>query len=269
MDYKTDLDLPLLLSELETFNAKVSKLSDAGRSAERLLQQLQDTAAEQPKNTALCALLHEDYLTAKTEILGTLHTCLSSVFAQVSETDLTGGMNPFFTHAKENFDALYRQKAIYAFTDGTAIYIKLPLLPSVWNSARYARAGIREGHRIAANECAHAVYFALKSIEEQLPEICQKTINYLFVYASETSYAADNDNHECKAVTDTICAFLQGGDSPETTDFTYQSLFRPTPELPEGTYITVVPERAKLVSSKETLIRFEGYLKSAKNALKF
>lgn len=269
MDDRNDLDLPVLLSELEEFNSKLSKLHDAGQEAEKTLHRLQKTAAEQPQNTALHDLLHEDYLTARAEIFETLHSCFSSVFMQLSESELLGGMHPIFPYAEENYELLYAQKTVYAFTDGTAVYVKLPLLPSVWNSARYARAGIREGHRIAANECAHAAYFALKKIGDQLPKICQKTVNYLFVFASKTSSAADNDNHECKAVTDAVCKLLLGGDSAETTDFTYQSLFLPTGELPEGTYITVVPERGKLVSPKETLTRFEGYLRNAKNASKF
>lgn len=59
--------------------------------------------------------------------------------------------------------------------------------------------------------------------------------------------------------------FTHGGDKGLSTDFVYATAIVPADELPEGTYIAVVPERKHYLSEAEILSPFRKRLCTYKN----
>lgn len=176
-----------------------------------------------------------------------------------------GSINPGNKDAKQNYDEIHANSGeFYAFTDGNSIYVKTPMIPSIWvkrnTLKKYGSPAF-----IYTEFLKFAVRDTLSAIAEQLPTLGEKTINYLFVYNDRSNNIADADNHDCKSVTDSICMFTLGGDTGMTTDFVYATTVVPAEELPEGTYIAVVPERKHYLGEAEILSAFQKQFRTNQN----
>lgn len=176
-----------------------------------------------------------------------------------------GSINPGNKDAKQNYDEIHANSGeFYAYTDGSSIYVKTPMIPSIWvkrsSPLRFENAAF-----IYTEFLKYAVRDTLSAIAEQLPRLGEKTINYLFVYNKADGRVTDGDNHDCKSVTDSICMFTLGGDSGTTADFVYATAIVPAEELPEGTYIAVAPERKHYLGEAEILSAFQKQLRTNQN----
>lgn len=89
----------------------------------------------------------------------------------------------------------------------------------------------------------------------------EKTVQYLNVFGEDMSHVMDNDNRDMTAVTNSICAYLPGGDSAVNCSFFLDGLC--TEQLPAGTYITVQPRSCGIMSRDDIVAYWTSKLFNA------
>lgn len=89
----------------------------------------------------------------------------------------------------------------------------------------------------------------------------EKTINFLFVYGpGDGNSVPDSDNHYTRKVSNEIAFFLPCGDEGRSTDFRYSTAV--CAEIPPGTYITVTPGKASVISDSEVIGIWAEHMKT-------
>ena len=125
-----------------------------------------------------------------------------------------------------------------AYLDGNII-VWLPRLPP----KRYRISPKASKNLYSYGHCyADEVGYVMSQLSRELdPKILKsfttKTICFYFTYPSNSGQVNDSDNHDTKAITDTITSYLPNGDTAQSCNFFYQTVF--SDELRSGTYVVV------------------------------
>ena len=210
-------------------------------------------------------LIQSNFSEVRASYCRRIYTAFAALNCFYLTSNALGSIYPGNKDAAKNYDEIHAENGeFYAFTAGGSIYVKTPMIPSIWVK-RSSRLRYGSPAFIYTVFLKFAVRDTLAAIAEQLPLLSKKTVNYLFVYNDKESNICDSDNHDCKSVTDSICMFTHGGDKGLSTDFVYATTIVPADELPEGTYIAVVPERKHYLSEAEILSPFRKRLCTYKN----
>ncbi len=144
-------------------------------------------------------------------------------------------------------------EGIIATIEGEILMIKLPML-----SEKTRVKTIVDNRPIVINHFAffcESLRAELMLLEEKMPHYPKKNIQYIFVYPTNATRILDSDNHDTKAITDTITSFTVGGDTSESCSFSYQTVR--SDNIPSGTYITVSPTFGKSPDADEILTKWQ------------
>lgn len=152
---------------------------------------------------------------------------------------------------------------VYSFTDGTSIYVRLPLLNVSVNSD-YDTGKTSKNAMAKANLFSDSVFWTLYELHKTdypvFENMSYKSIDYLFVYPQYDRFLIDNDNHQTKPITDAVTSLLPGGDSPTTTHFSYRATADKL--IGPATLITVSPRSDTILSIDSILEKWKNYEKN-------
>ena len=159
----------------------------------------------------------------------------------------------------DDLEEILRSNSIEVGLEDSGIFIRLPML---WSRNKAENVSLDKFYKVSLRSkiFRESVQTAIKTAPnfEQYPfeKYLYKTINYCFVYPRKGMselYISDTDNHETKSITDAICHYLPKKDSGLYTDFSYKTIA--TDAIPEGTYITVLPQ-ADMRMAQEQLLEY-------------
>ena len=132
------------------------------------------------------------------------------------------------------------------------IFMKLKMLPSKFNKKSDYCSQIGrplEGY----------IRSFIRINDVNVENFVKKTIFFLFCYPASASTAMimDSDNHDTKNVVDAICSVFPGGDTGLLTKIILSTV--QTDDVPEGTYVTVLPDMNCSVQDDEVVSHWKDY----------
>lgn len=147
-----------------------------------------------------------------------------------------------------------------------AIYIRTPML---WTTNRYdvdvskKRPAGHDREIFFRNEILHGIRDAPNFHDVSFDIFEKKLVHFLYVYGDNPAskvFCVDNDSHATKYVQDAVTSLLPGGDSPFSCSI-YSSAALSS-DVPESTFITVMPLEDRLKSDEELITFWSDIMNS-------
>lgn len=151
------------------------------------------------------------------------------------------------------------------------LYVRCPLLRAKKYSLVYSKSGNTNFLSLNSKFFCEAVAKKTREIlfQDKLDKTAlfqHKTIQFLFVYSlSSASKMLDNDNHDIKAILDSVCAGIASTDNPATTSIILESI--ESDAVSQGTYITISPGIHSFIEQAAVINAWIGQPELSKNVL--
>lgn len=149
------------------------------------------------------------------------------------------------------------------FSDSNMLFARTGMLPGRLSYERRTAPGIQMNsyNRMLGDDLTEPVRnFALKH-RQFMSEFTEVSVDFLFIYGTEDLHGhLDSDAHDIKKTLDNICRFFPHGDSSEYCSVTMRTAV--SHKIPEGTYITAIPDLESKISRGAVIETWERHLEA-------